>query len=191
MKTILATLLATTFIAGTAVAETDWSGVYAGAAASSNSGNMDYDNNGNVTAYAMSTSPLYGAFAGYNMQNGAMVYGVELAYSVGELSFDGYPDDFINSFFDAKVRVGYAAGQALIYAVAGGTAGQYIEEEDPYFIDFTGINYGVGVDYKINDKMFAGIEYLMRDVGGEYRDYPLERGDFQTQSIQARIGYKF
>ena len=87
MKLLLSTLLATTIAGSAAIADPDWSGLYAGASYSSESGYGDWYNPTFNPDFPMSGS-LYGGFAGYNMQNGAFVYGGELAYQVGEVVFD-------------------------------------------------------------------------------------------------------
>lgn len=176
-KTLLSTLLLTTSIAGTAIAGSDWRGMYVGAAVSNNSGNMDYvsdaDSNSDPSgAFLMVDSSMSGGFIGYNIQNGSVVYGAEMAYFSGDFALVDLPGEKIENILDVKARIGYASGSMLIYSFAGISSGLYGEYEyyyNDYFIDFTGSNYSVGIDYKVTDSMFAGVEYIARNVGNRYR----------------------
>ena len=66
----------------------DWSGPYTGASFSLKTGRQDYYSGGSLTVYDAMEGQHYGVFAGYNIQNGGLVYGGELAYSMGHY-FDG------------------------------------------------------------------------------------------------------
>jgi opacity protein-like surface antigen len=102
-------------------------------------------------------APIYGGFAGYNFQSGATVYGMELAYSTGNVRPDvGWPiDDFhYGQFIDAKARIGFAVGNAPVYGVAGWTMGKWNEEG--YVGDSSGFNAGVGLDYLVTSNVFIG-----------------------------------
>ena len=208
MKTILLALAATTAISSAAIAGnpapvelpaiapvaaavTDWSGPYVGASFSLNSGYMDYYDDGELTVYDGIEGEHYGVFAGYNMQRGAMVFGGEIAYSMGDLNWpEEYPDDIIENLLDLKARVGFATGNVLLYGVAAYTMGHY-DEGGIDSIDATGFSYGVGAEMKFGEHMFAGVEYLARDIGGAYDSDDSYEGDFLLDTIQIRAGWQF
>lgn len=172
-----------------------WGGFYAGGIASWDTGEQNYYSGG-----AFSNGPwgldgaLYGAFAGYNFQSGSMVYGAEAAYTIGEITSD-IPSTFgadYSSMLDVKARAGYTIGDALVYGVVGGSMGTWDDRTGPpETASTTGLNYGLGVDYKISDSMFLGAEYLVRDLSGEF-DLPSDVSiDTLTQSAQIRVGLRF
>jgi opacity protein-like surface antigen len=169
---------------------TDWSGFYAGGLYGTNSGEQTYSSG---PAYPDMTGTTYGGFAGYNVQNGSMVYGGEIAYSVGEVFLGDaiFPDYFHDSFTDAKARIGYATGPTLIYAVAGGSFGTWAD--GPYGTISSGFNYGAGVDVLVTDQIFVGGEFLIRDLTSEdgVEDQVGLTFDTTVQSVQIRVGMKF
>lgn len=133
------------------VVESDWDGFYGGLVGGLHSGvvtpgGFDFD--------GMS----YGGFAGYNFQKGDMVVGAEVAAQRGTLDF-APPTLTMDMMVDAKVRVGYSMGDALLFASGGystvGTTGGFAAK---------GWNTGAGLDYAINDKVFVGAEYVYRNL---------------------------
>lgn len=169
----------------------DWSGFYAGGLVSLVSGEMDYYDGDFSQIYPFDDSGMYGLFGGYNHQMGSFVIGGEAAFQVGEFVDTVYPDDHIDNIVDVKLRAGYVVGNALLFASGGYSTALYTESDDTYFIDATGFNVGAGVDYKITDRIFAGIEYVYRDVGGDYRSDTDEGGNFAIQAVQLRAGMQF
>ena len=164
----------------------DWSGLYVGGVVSFDSGERDYDE---INTFPYDAVTNYGGFAGYNFQSGAIVYGAEVSATTGTFIPVGFPDENHTYFLDVKARVGYAAGNALIYAAAGGSWSHFATDLD---YNLSGFNYGAGVDYAFGEHMFAGIEYMARNVSG-YRggDTSDTHAVVTTQSIQLRIGYNF
>lgn len=160
----------------------DWSGLYGGLSYSKSMGN--YDNGGSVD-FDDGTAP--GAFLGYNFQNGAFVYGGELAYhKFNDTTLKGTPSTEANDTVDLKARLGYAAGNALIY----GTAGYSMASIDTAggSQDFNGVNYGLGVDYLISDHFVVGAEYLKRNLSGQDSASGI---DSDLSTLGVRVGYKF
>lgn len=250
--TVIATLYASTTLAGSAEYEapanialapaaTDWSGFYAGGLAGVASGTQtdhfefDWDTGGN-TEYDWENDiegNMYGAFAGVNFQSGAMVFGVEAAYSMGSV---GYYDDDVSypsysvagvirdtmddssgswasefggeftSFIDLKARLGFAAGDALIYGFSGWSFGEY--EYEALFgrgpasflaISTSGMNYGAGVDYLVTDNFFMGLEVIFREQAASVvegtsiccdADYTWDMSA-TIQEVELRGGWKF
>jgi opacity protein-like surface antigen len=203
IATAIATSLATGALAGaadvvvaaepevleTAAPATDWNGFYAGGMATSDGGDFDYFLNGTYdTTFAME-GDMYGVFAGYNVQRGAMVYGGEIAYSTGSVFLTGFPTYEFSSMVDVKARVGYAAGNALMYAVVGGSFGPWDNGFDSNYA-MSGINFGAGVDLLVTDSIFIGGEYLMRSLTGDAGN-GVNSYEANMQSIQIRAGTKF
>ncbi len=172
-----------------------WEGFYAGGLVALETGEQNYYSGG-----AFSNGPWgldgtsFGAFAGYNFQSGDFVYGAEAAYSLGDIASD-VPSTFganYAGFLDVKARAGYAIGDALIYGVVGGTLGQWEDRTGPPdTANATGMNYGLGVDYMVNDTLFVGAEYLIRDLSGDFDNDPSVGIDSLTTSAQIRVGLRF
>ncbi|NOR61041.1 MAG: outer membrane beta-barrel protein [Rhodobacteraceae bacterium] len=92
----------------------DWSGFYGGANVGFASGNLaNFHANSDV-----SNNTLFGVFAGYNMQRGNIVFGGELDYTITPIEPISVSTP-LNDTIDAKARVGYALGNALVYGVVG------------------------------------------------------------------------
>ena len=190
---------------------TDWSGPYAGGMAATGNGTFTETYNfENFRSIALPTSALvaaplaeskfrardiegsvFGAFAGFNIQRGSLVYGVEGAYSTGSIKYGtDYGSEF-TSFIDLKARVGMAAGNALLYGFAGGTLSEYREfGEVNDTASPTGMNYGGGIDLLVTDRVFIGAEYIFRELSGDMDSSPFTI-DATVQSVQARIGMNF
>ena len=196
---------------------TDWSGPYVGGMASMSTGSITevFDFSGlnniapNQTPTAAIPTPravitpenlydvdgnMFGAFAGYNFQRGSIVYGVEGAYSAGSIGLDDsilakWNYEF-TSIIDVKARVGFAAGNALIYGFAGGTASEltFTAIGEEYFSQ-TGYNYGAGIDLMVTDKVFLGAEYIVRELSDDTDAF--RNIDATLQSVQIRAGMTF
>jgi len=148
----------------------DWSGAYAGGAIGFAEGDISYNH---ISANA-SNGPWpfdgtqFGGFAGYNYQSGALVYGVELAFQAGKLEIPAFQnaDQGFETILDAKARFGFAARKVLLVGIVGWSHGSYYETSgaNPGLAPYSGFAYGVGIDYRINDKWFVGVQYLSRDL---------------------------
>ncbi|MBL1436992.1 MAG: porin family protein [Rhodobacteraceae bacterium] len=169
---------------------TDWSGFYAGGLVSFDSGELGYGSPGSTIpfVYDFEKNTSFGGFAGYNLQRGALVYGGELAYnSAGShvAPFDNEAQSFV---LDAKARVGFAAGHALIYGVVGYSMTEWTTSTS---YSASGLSYGLGLDYMIGEHLFVGAEYLVRDMSGPREDNPNFVGHTALSSAALRAGWKF
>jgi opacity protein-like surface antigen len=134
------------------VVESDWGGFYGGL-----TGGMQ---SGDITPGAFTFDTVnYGGFAGYNFQQGQMVYGAEIAAQIGSLDINPGPVGNIDMLVDAKVRVGYSMGDALLFASGG-----YSTVGTDIVFAAKGWNVGAGLDYAINDRFFVGGEYVYRNL---------------------------
>ena len=175
------------------IAAVDWSGAYAGLAAGRANGDMQYFVYDAPDTREAVDGSLTGAFVGFNIQRGNLVYGGELAYSKGDVEYDnGYG---FTSFLDLKGKLGYASQKTLVYAVLGVTRGEWTEEGFDS-ISGTGMAYGAGLDFAVSDRMTIGVEYLWRnfDTGNFASAVPQiantnVEGDFGTLSL--RVAFRF
>ncbi len=123
---------------------------------------------------------MYGAFAGYNIQRGSLVFGGEAAYLAGGVYDIDEENYYFSDFVDLKARVGFAGGS--MGAWEDGGAGHY---------SVTGFNYGAGVDLLVTDRFFAGAEYIVREFSDDLVDQPNWTFSASVQTIQVRAGMKF
>ena len=192
-----------------------WTGFYVGA-------NLGYGFNhsdrvgvfdpaylGNI-GKADSKGLLGGLQAGYNWQAGAMVYGLEgdfnwtgMKKSVGGV-VPGYGATAkIPMFATLRVRLGYAMGNALLYA----TGGLAVSDVKYRLVDFgtaTATSHdnwraswtlGGGLEYAFNNNWSAKVEYLYvhagkHSIGNSALSYVTkETQGFHT--VRAGLNYKF
>jgi len=184
-----ATSIAALFLGLPSHAE-DWSGVYAGASAGAVNGDWSFfDSFDDPTVNgSYSSARVVGAFLGYNMQQGNLVYGAELALSrANDLCFAQFPAECSDNLIDLKARVGYSVGPALIFGVIGVPRLEY--DFSGVIYPLTGLTYGLGIDYILKNNIFIGAEALRRDTENQ------EFGNSSTQqdftSLTLRLGLKF
>lgn len=141
------------------VATYDWSGAYAGAGLTY--GRMGMDTNGATPSYPDATGFGGSVIAGYNWQNGSMVYGGEVALDFS--SRDGSNDcgvgggatcdSFANHQASIRGRVGYAMDQSLMFMTVG--YGSDSRSVNGSFggdgARFTGPMIGVGYERMVNN----------------------------------------
>jgi len=172
---------------------TDWSGAYAGLAIGRTSGDFDDVTNGGTFDY--DNGRAVGAFAGYNIQRGSLVYGGELSFGkVSDMALLGPTlggDDTVDSLLDLRGRVGFSLGRALIYGSIGyARANTTVNATDS--VDLSGTSYGVGVDYRLGNSVFLGLDYVSRNVDGTDTN-PSNTFDIDSKidTLSLRFGVKF
>lgn len=166
----------------TAVADIihDWSGGYVGVVSGGAVGEVKTETGSGTNASETSLrGGAVGVTAGYNVQNGNMVYGVEgdvsWAKIKGDKTCQGFPSQ--NCHFElgwqgtARARIGVAVDRALLY-VTGGLAvaqgrggvnpviGAAIGEDKQTYLGFA---TGVGAEYAMTDALSFKAEYLYTD----------------------------
>lgn len=162
---------------------TDWGGFYVGAMGAYLFGDTD---DLTVTPTATDTFDGYGGglFAGYNFQTGSgVVLGAEVAGSFGNMTY-ATPPDLNVTLVDGKLRLGFAAGDALIYGAGGLSYAMYDNNDEGW-----GWNIGAGVDYMLTDNVFLGVAYTYRDITDSLNDPAQWEDKFST--IEARVGLRF
>lgn len=123
----------------------------------------------------------WGVFAGYNIQNGSMVYGGELRW----LHFNDTAGLFgaeIESTIDLRGRVGFATGNFLVYGALG------YSFAEGFGVDFDGPNYGIGAEYNVTDNFFLGADLTARDLEGDSGGFSYEA---EANTATLRVGFRF
>lgn len=140
-------------------------------------GDLDLDN-----------GTAYGVFAGYNVQNGSLVYGGEIRFlHFNDFQSSIFPVVELESTIDLRARVGFAAGSAVL--VYGALGYSMVDGTVPSgSVDLDGINYGAGVEYNVTESIFVGADYTGRMVEGSAGGFDYE-GDVNTATL--RLGFRF
>ncbi len=104
---------------------------------------------------------------------------------------DGTGDDTLDSLLDLRARVGFSAGNALIYGAVGYSRGELIVDGGDS-TTLSGMSFGVGVDYLVTSAVFVGLDYTSRKLDGTV-DAGI--GSFDTDgkvnTVGLRLGIKF
>jgi outer membrane immunogenic protein len=143
-----------------------WSGPYAGVVLGYGVGTTD-----TAPASIDTNGVLGGAFVGYNLQSGPVIYGgeVDMGYNWMDGSSGGTTT---KSGLDGslRARLGYAVtDNVMIYGTAGGAATR-MEVSDAAGSDSNtmyGWTAGVGADAMLTDQVFARAEYRYVDFGSK------------------------
>lgn len=168
-----------------------WSGIYVGAFGGYEWGTFD-SSAGDIDADGW----MGGAFVGYNLQNGAFVYGAE-----GDLGFSGANgslgavDVDQGVFGSLRARLGYQLDPVLLYGTAGVAATQ-AEVSDASGSDTNthlGWTVGAGADALLTDSIFGRLEYRYSDYESKAFATPSTTvsSGFSDHSVRAGIGVKF
>jgi outer membrane immunogenic protein len=164
-----------------------WAGPYAGAT-------LGYGFSGTTTPATGDVNTdgfLGGVFAGYNLQNGLFVYGIE-----GDVGYSGVKGDNgiteTQSGFEGSLRgrMGIAVtNDILLYGTAGGAA-ERLKVSDPIGSDsnaMLGWTAGAGMDVKITENVFGRVEYRYTDFGSA--DFNTGSGPQSVDSKENRISF--
>lgn len=148
--------------------------------------------------YSFDGGPVGSLFAGYNLVSGNLVYGAELALSgkAGTNDADGLYTGTISNMIDLKGRVGTMVGNTMFYGSLGYTIGDMaVEVDDETGGDVSGVNFGVGFEAAVNDKIFIGGDVTKRnlDGGGTLYGGPGEEymDDVDLTTVSIRMGFRF
>lgn len=192
-------------------ASVDWSGVYVGAIAGYGWGDKDvYDTEEPDDQGSYNVDGFLGGLeAGANWQSDRLVLGVEGDFSFTGMEGDGLidGDDPMATDIDYLAtltgRLGFAANQALFYVEGGGAW----VGEDHAFGSIANGDYdtasgnrwgwvvGAGVEYALNDKWSAKIEYNYMDFGSHNVRFS-DAGedvtvDQQIQTVKLGVNFRF
>ncbi|MDT1061592.1 porin family protein [Paracoccus sp. CPCC 101403] len=148
----------------------DWTGWYAGVQYGQGSADSNYAGDSDMDGY--------GLHGGYMHDFGNFVLGGELDYN--RISLDETDED--GDLWRLRGRAGYDMGKFLPYATLG------VAQLEAGDLSETGITYGLGADYMINDKFTVGAEYTRND----FKDVAdVDNADLDTDLFQIRASYRF
>lgn len=146
----------------------DWSGAYAGLGLTY--GRMGMDTNGALPSYPDASGAGLSAIAGYNWQNGNVVYGAEAALDFSNRSgsndcgMGGQTcDSHVRNQASIRGRLGYAMDRSLMFMTLG------------YASDARSVNTTLGNDTARFTGPVLGVGYEQAMGGGDWR----VRGDFE------------
>jgi len=142
---------------------------------------------GDGTPFDFGDGTAYGAVVGYSMQRGSLVYGVELGHS----AVDGLnvgPID-IDRVTDLRGRLGHVTGDLMVYGALGWSWSHAEHSTTGAEGDLDGANFGVGLEYNVNERLFVGADYTLRDVSGIYG--AATDMDVDLNSLSLRVGFRF
>ena len=198
-KAIVATALLT--LAAVPAQAQDWTGAYVGASASSHSGTNTDHIDGVAFTPTTYTNPytrsgtMRNLFAGYRIQNDAMVYGAEISRSTGALRMpEPFTKNNTSDYTTLMGKVGYAQDNVLYSAGLGYFSGT-INARDVATVgtaDISGIAMSLGVDYLVTENVTVGAAVTRRTFGkAVYSGLPdFEVGGDDT-AFEFRVGYNF
>ncbi|WP_341860707.1 porin family protein [Gymnodinialimonas sp. 57CJ19] len=188
--TLSAIALATAFSASGAAAQdaSQWTGFYAGFA--TNIISPEFDNSTSMVPLQEGTG--FGAYGGYNYAVGDnFVVGAEVGLS-GPASFQtalGNPDFEFENVLNARVRGGYAVGNALVYGSLGyqmvnyGASGTLSTDGSA-----DGLVYGIGVEMLLNEQVSVRLDYTSTHMNPEAGTLPGVAGDAQIDANAVGLG---
>ncbi len=167
------------------VAVHDWSGFYAGLSYGSAGGDIQFVPGSSAE---LGSGTIGGAYLGFLVQRGSLVYGGELAYSdVKNTTFDSF--EGIDTAFDLKARLGFAANRTLVYGVLGYSRADLFVDGGEWTL--TGMSYGLGAEFALSDRVSLGLEYLTRDLeGDEAGGFPVAaEGNLDTLNLRLTFSF--
>ncbi|MGH1425946.1 MAG: outer membrane protein [Pseudooceanicola sp.] len=156
-------------MAPVAISVSDWTGAYAGVQLGY--GDLEF-------GAASGDGIIGGAQLGYDYDMGNIVVGAELDYNMSNISLGGTD---IDQLARLKLRVGYDAGDALIYAVGGGARAMTSTGNDNGWVA------GAGVEYRVMERVSVGGEYLYHN----FDNFNGSGSDLTGGTFAARINFRF
>jgi outer membrane immunogenic protein len=166
-----------------------WAGAYAGIYAGYAKGKFGDAANINAKGFGG------GGFAGYNLQNGGIVYGLDGDLGVSRAKGTAGGVTAKQGFDGAlRARLGYDLGPVMIYGAAGGAftranAAAGASSDSNTLLGFTA---GAGADIKVTDNVFARAEYRYNQFGSKDYALPAATGvNLRENEVRFGLGVKF
>jgi opacity protein-like surface antigen len=179
----------------------DWTGAYVGASASSHSGTNTEYWDGVLISPQEYTNPftrsgtMRNLFAGYRIQNDAIVYGAEISRSTGALRMpEPFTKNNTSDYTTLMGKIGYAQDNVLYSAGLGYFQGTINAAGVEYGTsDISGAAMSLGVDVLVTDNVTIGTAVTRRTFGkagysGVPDSYESEGND---TAVELRVGYNF
>jgi len=196
------------------IAPFDWSGFYAGLHGGAGWGEQSFSVPGFLLINWEASGAFGGAHAGYNVQSGAFVFGLQTEINAAGINgdilngtdplFDEFYTGDVRWFGSVDARLGVAVNRTLLYAIGGyafgnirhtvefrGLPGSRVTFSDTYH----GWNLGAGVEQALGANWTGRIEYRYYDFGNVSHaagvspvtgPFPAHNHDFTMQTV--RIG---
>jgi len=181
----------------------DFSGAYGGLAVNSFDGNADFLNDSlvddfffgiedSVSGLSINDDTALGAFGGYQIQVGDLVYGGEIAItSTTDSGFAGIQFEGLDTFTtDIKGRVGYVLNdRVMAYGTAGFSRvdvdlGAFEDVGADGDLEADGFIAGAGIDYLATQNIVLGAEFTNRQVEGTI---PVDIAGTDEQDIELDV----
>jgi outer membrane immunogenic protein len=167
----------------------DWSGFYVGVFGGGGFGNHNYNNAlgpvgfANYTVNYDSSGAVAGGEAGYNMQSGNMVFGIEASGTWSDIKGSDLSQqlgvaDASNLRWVGTVlaRGGIAVDRLLLFFTGGWAFGDIVHTStafgfpvDQFTNGRSGLAAGGGIGYAITDNLIGKFEYRFYELGRYYR----------------------
>lgn len=193
----------------------DWTGPYAGAQLGYGFGRDNIADAFKPTGFSDYSGKFGfngvqgGLFAGYNIQSGALVYGVEAdgvfagAHGSTLPPFGYRVKTSMNSEAALRGRVGYAFDRALVYVAGGVAVANFktshiaVAATDSYTQTRAGWTLGTGVEYAFTNNWIGRVEYRYSNFGKFTNSDVVVDSNWvwhnrvSESAVRAAIAYKF
>lgn len=186
---------------------TPWAGPFLGAQIGAATGTADLTFDTGTSEDFDIDGGFAGIYGGYDIQNGPMVFGVDVAYNGADISGDsdltGDISDLessIETFGALRGRVGRTFDNVLVYGAAGfafgtaevsGVSGSTSYEDDD--VSLNGWTAGIGAQTMLNDSWAVRGEIAYTDYGEEDVDWAAfaPEADFDMTTVTVGVERRF
>lgn len=156
----------------------DWGGAYVGA-------QLGYGNVDSNGAGLDGNDWFGGVHAGYRWDFGSWVAGTELSYDATNIALGATAGDELSDVLALKLQAGREIGNSLVYGSLG--AAQATASVGGTELSDSGLVYGVGFDYAVNDRWTVGGEVLQHD----FNNFDASGTSFDATTVKAKVGLRF
>lgn len=205
MRSTLVAISLVILAAFPAQAGTDWTGGYLGLSLGYADANDAWDDGGAPTDPTLSPEGgSFAAFAGYTVNLGGFVLGLESDVTVPDLSDNASCDVAIECTFDVELmtslrgRSGVAFGAMQVYGTAGLAFGFIQADSDELggtsaSKSVAGWTIGSGIEYQVANTLRFGLEYRHSEYSDVDFDLGTPSGDLtlETDEVRARVAIVF
>ncbi|MCL2715188.1 MAG: porin family protein [Alphaproteobacteria bacterium] len=163
-----------------------WGGPYVGV-------NLGYQWGAVGGSAAAPSGVIGGAQAGFNLQNGPLVYGIEADLQGSGASDSAAAVKFSNPWFGTlRGRAGYAFDSFLVYGTAGLALGELRAESFGWSDSHTSVGWtiGLGGEVGLTPNWTAKVEYLHLDLSSN-RFRTGNANDYSSNVLRAGVNYHF
>lgn len=175
-----------------------WSGLYVGAAAGYSFGSGE--TGGDIGTFSFDHDGFTGgAFAGYNMQLGSVVVGLEADIGTGDFGTStstgaGQISSELNYLASVRARAGFLLGPSLLVYATGGFAFadmEFSHNGASASEMFYGYQVGGGAEMMLSEHSTLRIEYVFTDLEAENLNQGGLNNTYNPDFHTVRAGYAF